>query len=50
MGWMKGVLTGSIEPSIVGFRGRVGDSVVGGVEDVRAMGGTGAEGFAGSDM
>ena len=48
---MKGVLTGLVEPSTVGFRGRVGDSVVGGVEDVKAIGGTGdAEGFAGSDM
>ena len=48
---MKGVLTGLIEPSTVGFRGRVGESVVGGVEDVKAIGGIGdAEVFAGSDM
>ena len=48
---MKGVLTGLIEPSTVGFRGRVGDSAVGGVEAVKAMGGTGvAEGSAGSAM
>ena len=48
---MKGVLTGLIEPSTVGFRGRVGESAVGGVEDVKAIGGIGdAEGFAASDM
>ncbi len=48
---MKGVLTGLIEPSTVAFRGRVGVSVLGGVDDVKAMGGTwGAEVFAGSDM
>ena len=51
VGWMKGVLTGLIEPSTVGFAGMVGESVVGGVEDVKAIGGTGdVEGFAGSDM
>ena len=48
---MKGVFTGLVEPSIVGFTGTVGESVVGGVEDVKAIGGAGdAEGFAGSDM
>ena len=48
---MKGVLIGLIEPSTVRFREMVGESVEGGVEDVKAMGGTGdAEDFAGSEM